>query len=149
MLRRSRLVRRRISEARFSKGIYNQIARYIKSLKTGEISVEKFADLIASMFEEDNPLFDRRKFLQACGIDGGIKESRVTEDNTLANQIFNQIKYGGLTTIKTPEDVQGKVLNPLGTMKQPDKSKKVTERPGTGYPNIYGYFMGESKKGRK
>lgn len=146
-MRRSRLLKREVlAEAMTSRKLYVAVANAVRNVKEGQWTIEDLANVLADVFVADNPRFDRQRFLQACGISKDVKESRMGEDIALANQVFNQIKYGGLTTIKTPEDVQGKVFNPLGTMKLPNKDKKVTERPGTGYPNLYGYFMGESKK---
>lgn len=72
---------------------------------------------------------------------------KFSEDSNLANTLFNRIKYGGLETLKTPEDVQkqGEVQKDI---KMPDITKKVKERGKTGYPNLYGYFMGESKRNK-
>lgn len=67
----------------------------------------------------------------------------VKEDASLANTLFNRIKYGGLETVKSPEDTQKQSVQK--DIKMPDVTKKVKERGKTGYPNLYGYFMGEDR----
>lgn len=68
-----------------SKKYYNQIAEIIKTNRQAEIDtftenpnshlpdvlqvLENVADDFASLFMDDNPNFDRDRFLKACGIE--------------------------------------------------------------------------------
>ena len=57
---------RRIAEG--TKNIYNRL-RAIHELKSAA-AVEVHARELAKYFKENNPRFDREKFLEACGFSG-------------------------------------------------------------------------------
>ncbi len=59
----------------FTKQHYNAIAKIVKentivigTTGQGEIHKRDFIEYLANYFEQDNALFDRERFLKACGL---------------------------------------------------------------------------------
>ena len=56
---------------------YTKIAVLIKRFrenkgKPSKFHFDEFADEMADLFAEDSSLFNREKFLKACGMEGGL-----------------------------------------------------------------------------
>jgi hypothetical protein len=54
--------------------IAREIAELLKDLEGSNAAIHAVALLasrVACIFKDDNPAFDRQRFLQACGVNGG------------------------------------------------------------------------------
>lgn len=58
---------------------YELIARVIQENEGDDLRSHNYlVGSLAYAFEQDNPRFDRNKFLQACGIETGCQHNRVS-----------------------------------------------------------------------